>query len=217
MGSLVVLGTNETAENNPFDFYEGTTFSTEWTFKHELGEKPGGNTLGATYGINQDRLAVTEDPRILIRDVVSGGSATTSEDTWSIYWNGFQYLQGDDSGGWGLFGRLGFSDGDPSPIDWNVAGGIGGVGLIPVRDSDRWALGVYHQQFTNEGLIDAVGIDGETGGELFYNIQVTPATNLTFDLQIVDSAIPTVDTAVVLGLRLARKSHREKTLGVANS
>ena len=46
VGSFVVVGSNETAGTNPFDNYEGTTFSTEWTFKYDLAEKPGGVTVG---------------------------------------------------------------------------------------------------------------------------------------------------------------------------
>ena len=82
----------------------------------------------------------------------------------------------------------------------------GGVGLIPGRDRDRWGVGIFHQDFTDQGVLPSLGIDsetgGETGGELFYNIALCYGTNLTFDLQVVDSAIPRVDTAVVLGARL---------------
>ena len=202
MGKLLAIGTKETAGTNPFDNYEGTTFLTEWTVKSEgLGGNPAGLTLGGTYSINQDRLRVTEDPRLIIADVVTGGSAVSEEDAWSIYWNGFQYLQGDEQSGWGLFGRLGFSDGSPTAIAFHSAAGVGGVGLLPSREKDRWGLGVFYQEFSDTGLIAAAGIDEELGGELFYNIQLTPATNLTFDLQVIDSAIPAVDTAVVGGLR----------------
>jgi len=45
-GSLLVVGSTETAGNNPFDLYQGTTFATEWTLKYELGQRPGGMTVG---------------------------------------------------------------------------------------------------------------------------------------------------------------------------
>ena len=111
-------------------------------------------------------------------------------------------MSGDETGGWGFFARLGFSDGDSSAIDWNAAGGIGGVGLLPGRDADRWGLGVYTQEFVNSGILSGLGVDNEVGGELFYNAQLTPSTNLTLDLQVVDSALPAADTAVVVGMRL---------------
>ena len=203
IGTFSVFGTNETSGTNPFDNYEGTTFATEWTFKGDaLGGRPGGITIGGTYGIESERLRVPDDPRFVLGDIVAGGSATTDKDAWSIYWNGFQYLQGDESNGWGLFGRLGFTDTDPSIIAMNAAVGIGGVGLLPSREHDRWGLGAYYQEFSDGGVLAALGVDDEVGGELFYNVQITPATNLTFDLQVIDSALPRAETAVVGGLRV---------------
>ena len=37
-GSFSVFGSAETAGENPFDQWHGTTFSTEWTFGHTLAE-----------------------------------------------------------------------------------------------------------------------------------------------------------------------------------
>jgi porin len=202
-GSLIVVGSTETAGENPFDGYDGTTFSSEWTFKYQLGQLPGGMTIGGLYSINQSRSPLTEDPRILIQDVLAGNSIKTNKDSWAVYWNGFQYIQGDEKRGWGVFGRFGVSDGDPNPIAWSMAAGIGGVGLLPVRDKDRWGVGIYHLQYTNKGLIDDLGIDHETGGEVFYNMEFTPWMHVTLDAQVVDSAIPGVDMAFVLGSRVA--------------
>lgn len=139
-------------------------------------------TAGAAYGIDKERFRITENPRVLIQDIATGGSAATDDDSWAIYMNGYQYIQGDESHGWGLFGRLGFSDGETNPIDWHAAGGIGAVGLIPSRDQDRWGLGAYYQESDNNGILAALNVDSEVGGELFCNFQLTPATNVTFDL-----------------------------------
>jgi porin len=201
-GSLIAVGSTETAGENPFDGYDGTTFSSEWTFKYQLGQLPGGMTIGGLYSINQSRTLLTEDPRILIQSVLAGDSLKTDKDSWAVYWNGFQYLQGDEKRGWGLFARFGLSDGDPNPIAWSMAAGIGGVGLLPVRDKDRWGVGLYHLQYTDKGVIEALGIDDETGGEVFYNIEFTPWMHVTLDAQIADSALPGVDTAFVLGTRV---------------
>jgi porin len=149
LGTLTVVGSTETAGENPFDDYDGTTFSSEWTFKYQLAQLPGGMTIGGLYSINQSRAPLTEDPLILIPDVLAGNSIKTDKDSWAVYWNGFQYLQGDEKRGWGVFGRFGFSDGDPNLIAWSMASGIGGVGLLPSREKDRWGVGVYHLQYTD--------------------------------------------------------------------
>jgi porin len=63
-------------------------------------------------------------------------------------------------------------------------------------------VGLYHLQYTDKGVIEALGIDDETGGEVFYNIEFTPWIHVTLDAQIADSALPGVDTAFVLGTRV---------------
>jgi porin len=199
---LLAFGTKETSGNNPFEKYDGTTFVGEWTTHYKLGGKSGGMTFTGAYSVGQERLRITDDPRLLIADYVAGVPLKSTEDSWAVMWNGFQYLSGDESGGWGLFGRLGLSDGDPSVIRWSGATGIGGVGLIPGRDKDRWGVGVFHQDFTDQGVIAAAGIDSETGGEVFYNIALCYGTNLTFSAQVIDSAVPLVDPTVVLGARM---------------
>jgi porin len=188
---FLVLGTQETAGNNPFEKYDGTTFVGEWATKYKLGGKSGGMTFVAAYSVGQERPRITEDPRVLIADHVAGVPLRSTKDSWTVSWNGFQY-----------FGRLGLSDGDPSVFRSSGATGIGGVGLIPGRDRDRWGVGIFRQNFTDKGVLPAAGIDSETGGELFYNIALGHGTNLTFDAQVIDSAVPDVDTTVILGMRV---------------
>ena len=42
----------------------------------------------------------------------------------------------------------------------------------------------------------------ENGLEAFYNLAITPATHLTFDVQVLDSVFADVDTTVIAGMRL---------------
>jgi porin len=58
-------------------------------------------------------------------------------------------------------------------------------------------------KYSDDGVIEALGIDDETGGEVFYNIEFTPWVHVTLDAQVADSAIPNVDTAFVLGAWVA--------------
>lgn len=199
---LLVVGSEETAAHDPFDRYDGTTFLGEWATKFRVAERPSGMTLTGAYSVGQERLRITDDPRILVADYVAGAPLASTKDSWAIMWNGYHYLDGDESEGWGLFGRLGVSDGDPNPIRWAGAAGVGGSGLLPGRNRDRWGLGVFHQSFAEGGLLAAAGVEEETGAECFYNIALGRGTNLTFDIQVVDSAIPRIDTVVVLGARL---------------
>lgn len=55
---------------------------------------------------------------------------------------------------------------------------------------------------SEEDLLRDLDVDDEVGGEFYYNIALTPWFHLTLDVQGIDSALPRVDTACVLGLRM---------------
>ena len=202
-GSIVAVGSTETAGNNPFDLYEGTTFGTEWTLKYDLGQRPGGMTVGGLYSVGRPRADLDADARLFFGSAhLTGTLLTTDSDAWAVYWNGYQYLQGDESKGWGLFARLGFGDGEVNPVRFNVAVGVGGTSPLPSREADRWGLGVYYIDMSDLSVLSALHVERETGAELFYNVALTPWSHLTFDVQVLDPAIQHADTAVVLGTRL---------------
>ncbi len=201
-GSFSVFGSEETAGEDPFEHTGGTTFSTEWTLGHTLRDRPGAQTVGFLYGIDASRTAIASDPRLVLGGILSGQPIpTTSDDTWALYYNGHQYLRGDAEGGWGLFARFGVSDGNPNPVRWNAAGGVGGTGLLPRRGRDTWGLGVFYLGLSDEDLLQGLNLGDEVGGDLFYNLAATPWLGLIADVQVIDSALPRADTVWVLGLR----------------
>ncbi|HEX7897142.1 MAG TPA: carbohydrate porin [Planctomycetota bacterium] len=201
-GSVSAFGSAETAGENPFKSARGTTFATEWTVGHGLDGLPGAQTFGFLYGINARRVNIAADPRRTLGELLQGQALPrTEEDTWAAYYNAHQFLRGDAAGGWGVFARLGLSDGDPNPVKWNAALGVGGVGTLPSRPDDRWGLGAYYLDLSDEALLESLRVDDEVGGELFYAVAVTSGFRVTLDAQVVHSALPDRDTAVVLGLR----------------
>lgn len=201
-GSVIVIGSTETAGYNPFDLYQGTSFGTEWTFKYELGERPGGITLGGVYSIDRPRADLGADARLFFSAIHAGTLLTTTSDSWAIYMNGYQYLQGDEKKGWGLFGRLGFGDQNVNPVRFNMAAGLGGTSPLPGRETDRWGLGLYYIEMSNLSVLQALNLHHETGAEVFYNVALTPWAHLTFDAQVVAPVASRADTAVALGTRL---------------
>lgn len=202
-GTLMAIGSTETAGKNPFDLYQGTTFATEWKFNYELGQHPGGIVLGGLYSINRDRADLATDGRLFFRSaLVNGAVPTTDADAWAIYWNGYQYLHGDEKEGWGVFARAGFGDNNVNPVRFSMAAGLGGTSPIPGRETDRWGIGLYYIDFSDLDVLQALHLDHETGAELFYNVAITPWAHVTLDAQLVDSPLPRADTAVVLGARV---------------
>lgn len=201
-GSCSVFGSAETAGENPFSSWHGTTFSTEWTFAHKLGELPGAQTFGFLYGINVRQTNLAADPRLVLISAIFGlPIPETESDTWAFYYNAHQFLVGDESGGWGVFARWGISDGNPNFVKQNAALGLGGIGLFPSRKQDRWGLGTFFVDMSDEDLLTGLNVRDELGGEVYYNIAVCPSFHVTLDVQVIDSALPGVDTTWVFGVR----------------
>ena len=87
--------------------------------------------------------------------------------------------------GWGFFGEIGFSDGNPTPQQWAGLAGIGGSGLFPGRDSDRWGI-AYFQNSPSSDLtrgLRLLPLGNEQGVEAFYNLAVTPWLHVSADCQ----------------------------------
>jgi porin len=103
--------------------------------------------------------------------------------------------------------------------------GIGGKGVIPTRERDRYGFGFYYIDVNNpklQGLFRSIKLlRDEYGFEAFYNIAITPWLMLTPDIQVVRGAqkeqitirrdllgIPfiadrkSIGTATILGVRL---------------
>lgn len=75
--------------------------------------------------------------------------------------------------------------------------------MIPTRNNDLFGIGYYYTSLQDTRISGALGIaDSTQGMEAFYKLAITPAAHLTLDVQVLDSALPNVDTAVILGMRL---------------
>lgn len=201
-GSFSVFGSDETAGENPFRTYQGTTLATEWTMTHALAERTGAQTFGFLYGINELNTNIAADPRLVLTAILLDVPIPqTISNTWSFYYNAHQFVQGNEEGGWGVFARWGFSDGNPNFVKQNAALGLGGIGLLPRRDRDRWGLGTYLVDMSNEDLLKGLHVGNEVGGEVYYSIAAWKSVYVTFDAQVMDSAVPRVNRTWVFGMR----------------
>jgi porin len=105
----------------------------------------------------------------------------------------------------GIYGKAAIADGNPNLIQSSLVLGLAGHGLLPGRSRDRFGLGFYHFNFSNE-LQDTVApllkFDDETGMEAWYAIALGGNADLTFNLQAVDPARSENSVVTVLGARL---------------
>ncbi len=213
--SSTIMSTADSSTTTGFqNLGDGWTWSTEANFQYELASLRGGQNV--TFILAGDNEYFNIGERFSFQPGV-GFVAPTENTTWAATWSGWQYLymQEKPAGpidlgngppsvkGLGLFARLGFADKDTNPIEFSFSGGIGGQGMIPGRDNDRFGVGYFYTSIETGRLASLTGIENHSQGfEAYYNIAFTPATELTLDVQVVDGVNPTVDTAVILGARL---------------
>jgi porin len=135
------------------------------------------------------------------------GATSTKGNPWFVSYSFQQYLVQDpnDPGtGWGIFGEIGISDGNPTPLDWSAYFGIGGTSPLPGRTQDRFGVGYFRYSLSNDlvaGLLPVVVLRDEQGIEIFYNFAVTNTFKVTADVQIITPVLGGRNTAVVTGLR----------------
>jgi len=199
------------------DFGEGGVSLTEARFQYQLFDLSGGANVGFGYAFDADFIRINE--RFTFRRG-QGIAFDRTDETWSLYLSGWQYVWeaehsdapinvGDgvpDRAGIGLFWRVGTGDDDTNPFKYTLSGGVGGKGIIPTRERDHFGIGGFYNHFRTNRLTDRVGVaDHSEGFEAFYNLSLTPAAHLTFDIQVVDTPLPDIETAVILGARLNLK------------
>lgn len=106
--------------------------------------------------------------------------------------------------GWGLFLKLGTSDGNPNPFQGSVIAGVGGRGPFRARPDDRFGIGWFHVDFSDDlqsSLDPLVTFGDERGLEAFYDFAVMGWLRLSVDLQRVEPALGDGPSALVGGLR----------------
>jgi porin len=200
-------------------FKDGTTLGTEARLTIRPLGLTGHHLISALWS-NKDFSSLNQDPRIIIGDVLFGTPLRKESGSWAFMYNLDQYFyQKHPSQGIGIFARFGISDGKANPVHRFYSVGLGGRGVIPGREQDRFGIGYYYMKISDELrdtlpplLRTRLGLEHEQGVELFYNVAVTPWLHVTPDLQFVDSARDkapligpdrkAIGTAVVAGLRI---------------
>jgi porin len=170
------------------------------------------HNLAFGFGFDQDFFRLG-DPRL---EYPPGGPLTLSfsskDESWALWYNGslaFWTHPEDEERQVGIFLRFGYADDETNPVEWNVAGGFGGVGPLDSRPKDRFGIGVYHIEPSQNFPLPALGIGEETGIEVFYNVHLLEGLSLTTDFQFIDTGLgggifvtEKPDNAWVGGLRL---------------
>ena len=190
------------------DIGDGTTWATAIDYVGSLNELPGGGSFGFYYGFDSEFARIGG----LNIDPGTGASVDSESNAWALSWSGWQYLSAEDGSGpvdprdgrqdlqgLGVFAQLGIAEEDTNPVSWSISGGLSGRGSIPQRDADTWGIGYFYNDLQDLNLVFE---DSQTGFEAYYDIALAGSVSLTLDAQWMQSAVPNVDDATILGARL---------------
>lgn len=210
----LLVSTNDSSTTSGFeDLNDGLSWITEADFQYKLGDLPGGTNIGFVYAFSGDfnelggKLQLGPD----------GLNLPTESETWCAFVSTWQYLYlmedapakvdvlngRQDLRGVGVFARLGIADDDTNPVEWTLSAGISAKGLIPARENDTMGLAIAHTRFQDGGRLASLLLESSSQiAELYYNVAITPAMGLTFDVQWLDGVFTNVDEAWLIGTRL---------------
>lgn len=184
-------------------FRSGVGFLGSVTFPVRIGGKPGFYALklsGSTRNdINADSL-----PAVLIP--APGSDFGHRRGEFAAVLAGYQYLSVYPEApgkGWGIFGQVYLSNGDPTFLD--KSGFIGISGNPRFRPQDRFGVSWFRYSLTNRlvrALDQRLALEDEQGIEYFYTLGVSDHLQVTANVQVIDSAVSVRDPGVLAGLRV---------------
>jgi porin len=196
--TLLVLSSVGQASTAGFDDLstDKLTFTGEGRVRTDFFALTGHQLVGGLYS---NREFTSLDQRIEFQPVrralglPRSRTIAKKDGSWAVYYNFDQFLYEIDKTagrGVGLFGRFGASDGGPNPMHYFYSVGVGGKGVIPSRELDRFGIGYYYLDIANPTLqVPIVGtkslLRDEWGFEAFYNVALTPWLLLTPDIQVI--------------------------------
>ena len=191
---------------NPFA--EGVTVSVSATLSTEIGGLPGFYSVRGV--VSSDEGADLSDVPQLLLPPGFQGPVGTATDPWYASFSFQQFLwqsPEDPTKGWGIFGQVGVSDGNPTPVQSSWFLGIGGNSMIPGRIDDRWGIAYFRYDLSDD-LLAALAmppynlvLGPEEGIEAYYNFAVTPWFRVTADLQWINAFPGDSEDALFAGIR----------------
>lgn len=184
-------------------FKSGVGFLGSVTFPVKVGGKPGFYALKLS-GSTRDDINADSLPAALVP--APGSRFGNSRGEFAVVLAGYQYLSVYPEApgkGWGIFGQVYVSQGDPTFLDRSAMLGVSGNPRF--RPQDRFGAAWFLYSLTDRlvtVLAPRVALQDEEGVELFYTLGLSKQLQLTADVQLIDSAVTRRDTGVIAGLRL---------------
>lgn len=204
--TLMVFDPNSAVNQSSWKkpFHDGVTFRGSIDIPVVIADLNGHQGFSVAYS-TQDGTDLASLGDIIIPS--GGGGVRKTDHRYHFSYSFDQYLyqsKENPKEGFGLFGQLAMSDGNPNPLDWNAIVGVGGTGLVPGRRQDNWGIGYFYYSLSSDlkrALAPVIALDDEDGVEIFYNAAITPWLHLGANLQVIDPTVNANEKAVFFGLR----------------
>lgn len=195
--------TNQTSWDKPFG--KGVNFSFGLTIPGSINGQRSTHAFTATFGTAKG-TDLRDLPQILLPPTLQ--NIGTKRGLYNLGYSFEQYFKQNPQNprqGWGMFARFAIADGNPNNIQNSVTVGIAGTGVIKGRPLDRFGFGIYSYGLSRPlraaALPYSIVIKRESGGEVFYNLAITPWLRVTCDLQVLPPTIEGKGTQVFFAVR----------------
>lgn len=181
------------------------TFLADYTFYTKIGGLDGTHTLGGSYSTID---AFSLDASDYLRPPGGPGLvANRKSNSWQISYTFEQFLSqnpDDPKKGWGIFGMLAWSDGNPNPFETSAALGLGANGVSDARPDDRFGVGMFWNSVSGDlkqTVQPVARLQDEYGAEIYYDAAVFPWWRVGASMQWVRPVLSHNDNALFFGLR----------------
>lgn len=171
-------------------FKNGATVFGSLTLPITIWDAPGHYSITGTLS-SIEATSLDQTDYALLPIPADAPALATETGAWTLDARIDQYLLWDPATktGFGVFGMLGVSDANPSPLDIFGHVGIGGTSPIPGRTADNFGAGYYFAGVSNtlrDTLQPFIRLRDENGFEAFYNYSVTGWSKVSGNVQFVD-------------------------------
>lgn len=185
-------------------FSEGVAGQFVLSFPVKFSGKDG-NQKFTLMGSTQDGLDLSTLPDA---DLPPGSETFLQKSgRWHAQYSFHQYIAQDRENpahGWGVFGRIGLWDANPTPFRRMAVLGVIGNPPIPGRQEDRFGIAWFTLSMSQDlkrALEATTPLGSESGIEVFYTFDFRKRLRLTINAEYVDPAFENVDRSLFVGFR----------------
>jgi porin len=205
-GGVLVYDTQNSATTSGFDdmFENGANILGFWRFFTDVNGMPGSHFFGGIWSTGD---FASTDPADFVFIPGQGLVVPRQGGAFTLLYIYDQTLWADccnKDRNVGLLSQWGLADQDTSPIHWSANVAIQAQGLSRCRPQDAVGVGYFHTGLSSnlERIeLPTFRLGDVDGVELYYNAAIAKCFHVTADLQVIEPADQSNDTAIVAGLR----------------